>query len=279
MSNAVFFAWQSDTPSTDNKQFIWDALQKAAALCANETLLELSPRPEKDTDGLAGTPNIVATIFKRIQQCSMFLADVSFIATSANGKNIPNPNVMLELGFAVRSIGWERTLLVFNNAFGEQKDLPFDILQHRWPIEYRLTGETKVRENRLEKLTDAIEAALKDCETYSLIRAQEMAKSLDFHAMFFVAEHYDKQRISVTSGLSASGKPVRQLDLILHTMTIRHLFGIGALELSDEHGAHYSWTHDGRKMIEELRKSNNVMLASMIQTRSTTAITEGKAVT
>src|SRR4051794_31773997 len=116
MANTVFFAWQLDTTSEGNKAFIWSALQKAAVDCANNTQPEMSPRPERDTQGLAGTPNIVETIFRRIRECSMFVADVSFVAATAAGKKMPNPNVMLELGFAVRSIGWERTILVFNDA-------------------------------------------------------------------------------------------------------------------------------------------------------------------
>lgn len=142
MPNSVFFAWQFDTDPKDNKTFILDAICDACNSLSNDAIPEQSPRPEKDTNGISGTPNIVQTIFNKIDKCSVFIADVTFIAESKKGKLIPNPNVLLELGYAVKTIGWERTILVLNNAYGDAKNLPFDMLQHRWPIEYRITSET-----------------------------------------------------------------------------------------------------------------------------------------
>ena len=95
MPNTIFFAWQLDTPSEQNKDFIWKALQDAASRLANEAQPELSPRPEKDTEGVSGNPNIVQTIFKRIRECSIFVADLTFVAETARRKKTPNHNVLL----------------------------------------------------------------------------------------------------------------------------------------------------------------------------------------
>jgi hypothetical protein len=88
MPNTIFFAWQLDTSSEQNKDSIWKALQDAAINLADKAQPELSPRPEKDTEGVSGNPNIVQTIFKRIRECSIFVADLTFIAETTKGKKL-----------------------------------------------------------------------------------------------------------------------------------------------------------------------------------------------
>ena len=48
----------------------------------------------------------------------------------------PNPNVMLEYGYALDALGNQRLIGVFNKAFGKPDDLPFDLRHRRWPIQY-----------------------------------------------------------------------------------------------------------------------------------------------
>jgi hypothetical protein len=119
MEHTAFFAWQLDTPPDQNKTFIWNALHEATAAAASSAIPEQSPRPESDTGGVPGSPNIVETIFKRIRNCAFFVADLTFTAKSDSGKLVPNANVLIELGYAARSIGWERTILVLNQSYGK----------------------------------------------------------------------------------------------------------------------------------------------------------------
>jgi hypothetical protein len=61
----------------------------------------------------------------------VFVADVSFITPLGyEGRPTPNPNVLIELGYAANRHGWNRILCVFNSATGRVEDLPFDIRQH-----------------------------------------------------------------------------------------------------------------------------------------------------
>jgi sporulation protein YlmC with PRC-barrel domain len=46
-------------------------------------------------------------------------------------KRTPNPNVLIELGYAVSAIGWDRIIMVCNTHYGKLEDLPFDINRHR----------------------------------------------------------------------------------------------------------------------------------------------------
>jgi hypothetical protein len=67
----------------------------------------------------------------------------------------PNPNVLLELGFAASTIGWENIICVINTAYGKPSELPFDI-KFRKPLEYELPEEnrTTVKEEQEMKLID-----------------------------------------------------------------------------------------------------------------------------
>lgn len=260
MAHSAFFAWQLDTPAEHNKKFIWDALVEATSQTTVNAIPEASPRPESDATGVPGSPNIIATIFERIRECALFIADLTFVAETANGKKIPNPNVTIELGYAARSVGWDRTILVLNNANGEAKDLPFDILQHRWPIEYRITEKTKVGARRFEKLTEALAAAIRDCEQHILSRAREMADGLDTATVDFVARNENAGFIEMPLPPKTMGETLTGLD---HILTVRRLIELGALKVVDRPYIGYAWTYDGRRMIDALKSAHGPILEGM----------------
>lgn len=221
---------------------------------------ELSPRPEKDTEGVSGAPNIVQTIFNKIDECSIFIADITFIAKSDKNKFIPNPNVMLELGYAVKTIGWERTILVLNNTHGKAENLPFDMLQHRWPIEYSVTSESKVRDKNWDKLNLALIEALKSCEQSSLTRARKMMYSLDIDILMLVATHEHKTILEMPMPAKSAGE---HLTSILHTASLRRLIDLGVIRVTDTPYICYCWTSDGMQMIKEINTVYPEMLRIM----------------
>lgn len=47
------------------------------------------------------------------------------------GRKTPNPNVMIELGYAIKSLDWDRIILLYDKDFGEIEELPFDINHRR----------------------------------------------------------------------------------------------------------------------------------------------------
>lgn len=47
------------------------------------------------------------------------------------GRKTPNPNVMIELGYAIKSLGWDRIILLYDKDLGEIEELPFDINHRR----------------------------------------------------------------------------------------------------------------------------------------------------
>ena len=257
MSHTVFFAWQLDAPSEHNKKFIWDAILLATSDAAIGATPESSPRPESDTQGVPGSPNIVSTIFSRIRECAIFIADLTLVAKTESGKKSPNPNVAIELGYAARSIGWDRTILVMNNAFGSASELPFDILQHRWPIEYRITGQTQVGAKRFDQLTDALTEAIRDCERHSLERARDMANMLDTDTIDFIARHEESNYIDLPLPPKTMGQQLVGLGSIA---SVRKLIEIGALRVTNKPNIGYAWTYDGRRMVDAVREIHGDLL-------------------
>lgn len=120
----VFYSWASDFPPNTNKEFIHDALTQ---VCAERPSSSVEVCVDRDIARETGAPDIAETIFKKISTAHAIVADVSLI--SGGPRPAPNPNVMIELGYAVAQpqIGWNRVVLVFNEATGAVEDLPFDI--------------------------------------------------------------------------------------------------------------------------------------------------------
>ena len=167
MDYTVFYSWQYDLPKKHNRTFIHDAIAMALSRIGQDAELEDAPRIDHDTEGLPGAPEIASTILRKIESCGVFIADVSFIGKSAQydankpEKLLPNPNVLLELGYAAAKIGWERVVLVSNTAYGDPDRLPFDLKHRRFPITYKMNADRQHKVEEIQtKLSQDIEYAL-----------------------------------------------------------------------------------------------------------------------
>jgi hypothetical protein len=127
----VFYSWQADLPSRANRAFIQDCLEGAAKAVRADESLQVDVRIDRDTADVGGSPAIAETILKKIAAAEIFVPDVSIVARTEAGKACPNPNVLLELGYAVSQLGWDRIIMVMNTAFGPITDLPFDLRGRR----------------------------------------------------------------------------------------------------------------------------------------------------
>lgn len=61
---------------------------------------------------------------------------------TTKGAKCPNPNVLLELGYAVRTLGWDRIICFYNLKYGDIKSVPFD-LSHRRIFCYNSDNENE----------------------------------------------------------------------------------------------------------------------------------------
>jgi hypothetical protein len=163
-SPRIFWSWQSDYSETTCRHFIRDALADAITKFNAESSIQESDRPklDHDTKGEPGMADIAATILNKIAGAAVFVADLTPIGQSTAGKQLPNPNVMIELGWAMHRPGWERVIGVLNTASGaEVEDLPFDIRQRRI-ITYHLpeNAEKGTRRSVRTKLADELRGAI-----------------------------------------------------------------------------------------------------------------------
>src|SRR3989344_63974 len=163
MKKIVFYSWQSDLPNPTNRGFIQQALENAVTTIANDNTVEVEPVVDRDTQGIAGSPDIASTIFAKITASDVFVADVSIIAHPKQGRPTPTPNVLIELGYALSGLGHERVVLIFNHSFGKSEDLPFDLRMRRLVVyDMPLNEESRAPERlKLEKqLEIAVRSAL-----------------------------------------------------------------------------------------------------------------------
>jgi hypothetical protein len=170
MAATVFFSWQSDTPTKVGRNFLRKALEDACAAIASDAAVGEAHRDlavDSDTQGVPGHPPIVETIFNKIDSASVFVADMTFVAKRPNGDALPNPNVLIEYGWALKSLMHKRIICVMNTAYGEPSidALPFDLRHLRWPFRYELleTASDEVRAEQRRKLTAFLTEAIRGC--------------------------------------------------------------------------------------------------------------------
>ena len=124
MKVSIFYSWQSDLPTKTNRNFIEDAIKKALKTINKDNRLVACI--DRDTKDELGSPDIRSSIFKKINRSKFFVCDVSL-----NDNQVPNPNVLIELGYAIKALGWNKIICLFNTQTGNIEDLPFDINHNR----------------------------------------------------------------------------------------------------------------------------------------------------
>lgn len=167
----IFYSWQSDLPSKTNKNFIEDCLERAIKKLNATAIVEEAKRDDdfgdsarlqldRDTKGVPGTPDVAATIFEKIANSDIFVGDVSIVRPSGQGteRPVPNPNVLIELGYALSKLGSDNIVLVMDTAHGKADQLPFDLRYKRFPISFDSRSSD---EKSKQDLTSALQRALK----------------------------------------------------------------------------------------------------------------------
>lgn len=160
MHRVVFYSWQSDLPNATNRSFIQHALENVAKVIKADDTVDVEPVIDRDTQGVAGAPDIAKTIFQKIAAADVVVADVSIIVGRRKGRPAPNPNVLIELGYALRALGDERVVLVFNTAYGKLEQLPFDLKMRR-ALPYNMPESATDRATERRALEARLDAAIR----------------------------------------------------------------------------------------------------------------------
>lgn len=155
----IFYSWQSDLPNKHNRGFIEDCIKRTVKKYKDIITIEA----DRDVQNNTGSPDIANTIFDKIDDCDLFIADISIINKSkckvfrGKARPTPNPNVLLELGYAAATLGWERIVCIYNTDYSGLDALPFDLRQHRI-TDYSLSGNEKSEVRKV--IVDAISATI-----------------------------------------------------------------------------------------------------------------------
>lgn len=121
----LFFSWQSDVGG--NHKTIGDALRKACNDIRQEGEYDIIY--DESTYARSGSPVIEDVVLEKINACDIFVADLTPIATTGK-KDMPNPNVLYELGIAKASMIDDVILLLYTGTIDTNK-MPFDINHRR----------------------------------------------------------------------------------------------------------------------------------------------------
>lgn len=157
----IFFSWQSDLAANRTTRLIKECILKAKEILSASVDLII----DQATRDKLGSPDIGITILEKIQESDLFIADVSVVGeyVSPNEKDeddaesnlFPNPNVLLELGFAAGVLEWERCICLANSDFGDIAKLPFD-LNHRRITDISYGKDKISREKRIDGIAKII---------------------------------------------------------------------------------------------------------------------------
>lgn len=140
------------------------ALEALAGDATLEEALRDGLELDKDTKNVPGSPPIFSTILAKIDRAAIFIPDLTSVAKRSDGELIPNPNVLIEYGGALKTLGHSRMIPVMNIAYGNPKleRLPFDLAHLRFPVTFDLPegasdGDRRsAREGLAQDLTDAL---------------------------------------------------------------------------------------------------------------------------
>lgn len=132
----IFFSWQADVK--ESRKIIDKALKKAAEEL-NARHADWHVNITSDTRGEDGSPDIEDAVLQKIREAHIFVADITPIAQlekEGKRKLLPNPNVMIELGYAIRRMDIDKQVILLANERKDAinydaKDMPFDINHHK----------------------------------------------------------------------------------------------------------------------------------------------------
>ncbi len=138
----VFWSWQSDTPGKTGRHFVRSALEQAIGDLKDDIGLDEPTRDDlhldHDRKGVPGSPDLARVILDKISKSAVFVADVTPVGKTKGDKSLTNPNVAIELGYALAIIGDDALLMVMNDAYGPRDSLPFDLRHKAGPVIFHL---------------------------------------------------------------------------------------------------------------------------------------------
>jgi hypothetical protein len=212
----VFWSWQSDTPGKIGRHFVRDALSAAIEQLKETPEIEEPTAREarsamhldQDRKGIPGSPDLARVILEKIEQSAVFVADVTSVAITTiqkeetQRKKVINPNVAIELGYALRALGDRALLMVMNQHYGSRTDLPFDLQSKAGPIMFSLPpdADRKTIATASRQLTAQLAEALELCIAHHVERIRQQTPFSEVAAAGNPAVYFAPNEVLATVG-------------------------------------------------------------------------------
>lgn len=175
MKIKIFYSWQTTTNTKYNKNFISDCIEVAVKKIKQES--DFKRIEFEVTDAVrseSGQVSIADTIIEKIiSNSDIFIADLTIVnydfpdsipdeykeILRKSLKPTPNPNVMIEYGAALKSLGKNSIISILNNYYsGSPKDIhnaeiiPFDLRHDRFPTEYNFSNQNESQKAEIKRM-------------------------------------------------------------------------------------------------------------------------------
>lgn len=154
MAKTIFYSWQNDLDSKTHRYFIEKCIKRALKDLGKDASIYMGY--DRDTMGINGSPDITSIIFDKIEKSILFICDISIVNSDYDGRKTPNPNVLIELGYAANKLGWDRIICLFDTNTGDIESLPFDLRQKR------VTPFSPNAKNELERISGILLTNIKN---------------------------------------------------------------------------------------------------------------------
>jgi len=179
MRYTIFYSWQSDTDPKYNWSLIRDCINTAMKSIENKGQLKgiYFNDLQESTSNIPGTPDIVQTIEERIDYCDIFIGDLTITNSypwvlnalksdpKLDYKFSPNSNAYGEFNRAFGNHSSVSIIAVMNTVYGNptenEKIIPFDTRQKRFPFLYSC-GTNEQIEEASSKLITFFENAIRE---------------------------------------------------------------------------------------------------------------------
>jgi hypothetical protein len=200
----VFFSFQTDSPESTNFHFLRDLIKDVC-----KSIKHYKVDFDYGFYNSSGNRPLAEHMLSQSEKADVFIGDITYtseynshkfvspwwskeykkIEEKGRVKKYPNANVMLETGYSWALKKYQRTILLFNTAYGNMDEdlLPADMLHIQRPTTYFLNEESLNNSESLNHTVEQLKGAIKK-EILKVIEYEREYLSNAFSPIYLLSE-------------------------------------------------------------------------------------------